>query len=470
MVGAGPTPLEGAGSGGQTGRMSPEAAGRRRNEAALGPTRRARPTVLLRWTTVALAGVTVAACAAAPDSLDLSGTEVEVIGVWQDAEAAAFEQVLGRFEQDTGASVTYTSTAGDDLAAVIDERLATGDPPDIAVVPQPGLLRDLARSGHIRPVESLVGDTVERDWGPIWQQLGSVDGELYGVWYKAAHKSLVWYSIGAFEQIGVVPPDDLAGLASIADEFADAGVAAFSVTGTASDAWTMTDWFENLYLRLAGPDRYDELAEHRLAWTDSSVEETLRVMAALLTPSNTTTAEGPETTFAESVEAVFSTAPTAAMVMEGDFVPGVAATAAADLGVDVDTFAFPGQTAGDRYVVGGGDAAVLMRDSVGGAELVRFLATPEAASVWAALGGFVSPNESVDLTAYPDPTTRRIARSLIEAGDGFRFDLSDLQPVAFGGTSGAGMWLELARFTADPSDIDGTMDRLEAAAASAWAA
>jgi ABC-type glycerol-3-phosphate transport system substrate-binding protein len=425
----------------------------------------------MRWASVALAGVTVAACAAVPDSPDLSGTEVEVIGVWQDAEAAAFERVLGRFELDTGATVTYTSTAGDDLAAVLDERFAAGDPPDIAVLPQPGLLRDLARSGRIRPVESLVGDVVDRDWGPIWQQLGSVDGELYGVWYKAAHKSLVWYSIGAFERIGVVPPDDLAGLTSIANELSAAGITAFSVTGTASDAWTMTDWFENLYLRLAGPDRYDELAEHRLAWTDPSVEETLRVMATLLAPSNVTTAEGPETTFTESVEAVFSTDPTAAMVMEGDFVPGVAAaTTAADLSVDVDMFAFPGRTADDRFVVGGGDAVVLMRDSVGGAELVRFLATPEAASVWAALGGFVSPNESVDLTAYPDPTTQRIARSLIEAGDGFRFDLSDLQPVAFGGTRSAGMWLELARFAADPTDLGGTMERLEAAAVIAWAA
>jgi alpha-glucoside transport system substrate-binding protein len=427
----------------------------------------------LRGATAALAVLTcftAAACAQAPDSLDLSGNEVEVIGVWQDAEAAAFEQVLSRFEQETGANVTFTSTAGDDMAAVLDERLAAGDPPDIAVLPQPGLLRALARSGDIRPISQLVGDRVERDWAPIWQRLGSVDGELYGVWYKAAHKSLVWYSIRAFEQIGAVPPDDLAGLTWIAGQLASADIVPFSVTGTASDAWTLTDWFENLFLRLAGPDSYDALAEHRLAWTDPAVEETLRAMAGLLAPANVTTAEGPDTTLVESITAVFSTEPVAAMVMEGDFVPGVvAATMAADVGVDVDAFAFPGRTADDRHVVGGGDAVVLMRDSLGGAELVKYLATPEAASVWAALGGFVSANESVDLTVYPDPTTRRIARSLIEVDDSFRFDLSDLQPVAFGGTSGAGMWLELTRFAADPSDIDGTMERLEAAAALAWA-
>jgi alpha-glucoside transport system substrate-binding protein len=392
-----------------------------------------------------------------------------VIGVWQTTEAAAFNRVLVRFEQETGADVTFTSTAGDDLAAVLNGRIAAGDPPDVAVLPQPGLLEDLARSGHIHPIGSLVGEVVERDWAPIWQQLGSVDGELYGVWFKAAHKSLVWYSIRAFEQVGVVPPDDLTGLASIADELSAAGIVPFSVTSSPSDAWTMTDWFENLYLGMAGPDRYDALARHRLSWTDPTVEATLDVMASLLTPSNVTNVDGHETTLTESVQAVFSTEPSAAMVMEGDFAPGVlAATSAAGLGVDVDVFAFPGPSALDRHVVGGGDSVVLMRDSPGGRELVRYLATPEAASEWASLGGFVSANESVDLTVYPDPTTRRIARSLIEAADGFRFDLSDLQPVAFGGTTGAGMWLELARFAADPSDVEGTMRRLEAAAAMAW--
>ena len=51
------------------------------------------------------------------------------------------------------------------------------------------------------------------------------------------------------------------------------------MTGAASDAWTVTDWFENLYLRLAGPERYDGVAAHELPWTDPSVATTLRAMA-----------------------------------------------------------------------------------------------------------------------------------------------------------------------------------------------
>ncbi len=400
---------------------------------------------------------------------DLSGQHVEVLAVWQDAEAAAFEAVLSRFEQTTGADVTFTSTGGEDTTAVLDRRLAGDDPPDVAFLPQPGLLRRYARTGAILPIDGIVGDQVDADWAPVWQRLGRVDGTLYGLWFKAADKSLVWYSLAHFEQAGLVPPDDLDGLRRVIDAFAAAGVPAFSVTGAPSEAWTLTDWFENLYLRLAGPERYDDLAEHRIPWTDPSVGETLREMASLLRPDATTRVAGDDTTFPESVAGVFSTRPQAAMVMEGDFVPGVVADATdAEVGVDVDVFDFPGRSANDRFVVGAGDAAVLMKDSTAADALLRYLASPDAASVWAALGGFVSPNDEVDLAVYPDATSRRIARSLLEAGDGFRFDLSDLQPVEFGGTTARGMWAELSRFVADPSDVGATMSRLEADAAQAW--
>ena len=296
------------------------------------------------------------------------------MAVWQDAEADAFRAVLDRFEATTGATVTYTSTAGEDITAVLDRRIGAGNPPDVAVLPQPGLLERYARSGDILAVDDLVGDTVRSGWAPVWQRLGSVDGELYGVWFKAANKSLVWYSIGRFEDAGVVPPDDLAGLGKVADQFAADGVPAFSLPGVPSDAWVLTDWFENLYLRLAGPDRYDALAEHRLPWTDPSVAETLRMMADLLSPARTVRVDGPETDFPDSVGAVLSTDPAAAMVMEGDFVPGVVAgTTRAQLEIDADVFDFPGLSTGVRYVVGAGDAAVLMRPSDGGQALLRYL-------------------------------------------------------------------------------------------------
>ena len=414
-------------------------------------------------------GVLATACSDEPeDALDLGGARVEVVAVWQDTEADAFREVLQSFEDATGADVEYTSTEGEDITAYLDRRLEVADAPELAVLPQPGLLERYARSGAIVPVDDIVGGAVDARWGRPWRDLGSVAGRLYGVWFKAAHKSLVWYSLRAFEDAGLLPPDDLDGLTETARALAAAGVPAFSLTGAAAEDWIATDWFENLYLRIAGPDRYDDLARRRIPWTHPTVGEALRQMAAVLGAGDVLRVAGPETTFPEAVSAVFSTRPAAAMLVEGDFVPGVAVDPRAEVGVDVDVFDFPGLLPTDRYVVGGGDAAVVMRSTEPARALLRHLASAEAAEIWARLGGFLSPNEDVDLAAYPDPTTRRIARSLLDAGDRFRFDLSDLQPVTFGGTTGAGMWKELGSFARDPADVAGTMARLEAAAAAAW--
>ena len=111
--------------------------------------------------------------------------------------------------------------------------------------------------------------------------------------------------------------------------------------------------------------------------------------------------------------------------------------------------------------------AVLFRRSAAGDAFLRYLATPDAAARWAADGGFVSPNVNLDLSVYPDDLTRSIARNVLDAGDGFRFDLSDLQPPAFGSTPAAGMQAALADFLVT-RDVDATASRLETAARAAY--
>jgi alpha-glucoside transport system substrate-binding protein len=111
---------------------------------------------------------------------------------------------------------------------------------------------------------------------------------------------------------------------------------------------------------------------------------------------------------------------------------------------------------------------VQLRPSRAGAELMRFLASPEAAAVWARAGGFVSANQELDLATYPDALSRSIARSVVEAGDGFRFDLSDQQPSAFGSTAAGGMQLALHDFLRT-GDVPGTARRLEQLATAAYA-
>jgi alpha-glucoside transport system substrate-binding protein len=400
----------------------------------------------------------------APADRRLAGS-VEVLATWSGVEEQRFRQVLDAFQRATGISVTYTS-AGHRLPAVLSARIAADDAPDVALLAQPGLLREHAAAGRLVPLDAettrLVGDNFAR----TFHDLGSFDGRLYGVWFKAASKSLVWYDVAAFERLGVVPPRDLAGLQHLVDRLARHGTPPFAVAG--GDGWTLTDWFENLYLRLAGPQRYDDLAAGRLPWTDGSVTSALDVLAELLAPEQLP--GGVETAlttgFEEAVQQVFVHR-RAAMLVQGDFVAALlSGTTDVRLGVDADVFAFPLGPDELPGIVGGGDVAVQLRPSEAGAALLRFLATPEAAQPWASQGGFLSPNLSLDLAVYPDEPTRAIARRLLEAGDDFRFDLSDLQPAAFGATEEAGLRAELRAFLVH-RDAARTAAGLAAAAASA---
>jgi ABC-type glycerol-3-phosphate transport system substrate-binding protein len=387
--------------------------------------------------------------------------------VWSGAERQHFELVLRAFTRQTGVAVSYAS-AGYSVPAFLRARLAAGRLPDVAFLPQPGLLRSYAADHLLVPLNRIAGSAVASNYYPVWRRLGSVGGTLYGVWFKAANKSLIWYNEDLFERAGVAPPASIDGLVLLTHTLARLHIPAVAVGG--ADGWTLADWFSNLYLRLAGPSRYDLLAEHRIPWTDATVKATLRRLASVLSPG--VIAGGPRaalaTSYPGSVQETFASPPAAAMVFEGDFVAGViTGQTDARLGVDADAFAFPAVGWSRPTVVAGGDAAVLMRRSAAGDALIRFLASPQAAAIWAARGGFVSPNINLGLSVYPDTVTRSIARSLLESGSNFRFSLSDLTPASFGGTEGQGMRKILQQFLLR-RNVGATAARLEQAARKAY--
>src|SRR5690348_4160831 len=122
----------------------------------------------------------------------LSGQTIEVLAVWSDEEQAAFERVLDAFEERTGATVKYVS-GGDEVPTVLATRLAGGSPPDIAGIAQPALVRTLARAGSLVPLDPGTESVIDAQFAPVWKELGTVDGTLYGFVFKAANKSTVWY-------------------------------------------------------------------------------------------------------------------------------------------------------------------------------------------------------------------------------------------------------------------------------------
>jgi alpha-glucoside transport system substrate-binding protein len=401
---------------------------------------------------------------------DLSGQTVEVAATWTSAEQTNFEKVLGLFEDQTGATVKYIST-GDDIAAYLGPKIEGGKPPDVAILPQPGVLRSFADDGALVSIEQAAGDLVDQNYAPAARDVGSVDGTLYAVWFRAAQKSTVWYNTQVFDDAGVQPPTTWDELLTTAQTISDFGVPPYSIG--VDVGWPLSDLFENIYLRTAGPDMYDKLATHEIPWTDPSVKDALTKMADIVGNSDDIaggTQGALQTDFNGSVTQMFADPPEGAMTFEGNFVAGViTGETNAKVGPDADFFDFPSIDGSPPLVMSGGDLAVQLKETEAGEALIRFLATPEAAEVWAGEGGYISPNTSVDLSAYTDPVDRRIAEAFDKAGDSARYDLSDLQPTAFGATTGQGIWGIFTDFVSDPTDVDGTAQQLEAAAKAAYA-
>ncbi|NYV75946.1 ABC transporter substrate-binding protein [Streptomyces sp. UH6] len=399
----------------------------------------------------------------------LDGQTLEVAAVWTGTEQENFKKVLAEFEKRTGAKVTFVP-AQDPIINFLGSKIAGGSPPDVAMLPQVGAIHQAVEKGWAKPLGADAQAQLAKNYSKGWQDLGTVDGKQYGVYYKAANKSLIWYNAQVFENAGASEPKTWDELLTTAQTVYDSGVTPFSVGG--ADGWTLTDWFENVYLSQAGPEKYDQLAAHEIPWTDPSVKDALTTLAQVWGKADYVAggADGAlQTEFPASVTQTFTGGdqPKAGMVYEGDFVQVNIGETEAKVGTDAKVFPFP--AVGDiAPVVSGGDAAVILEDSEASQALATFLASPDAAGIQAKLGGYLSPNKAVDSSAYPNEVQRKMAEALVQAGDDFRFDMSDQAPQAFGGTPGKGEWKILQDFLKNPKDVEGAQEKLEAEAAKAY--
>jgi len=395
---------------------------------------------------------------------DLSGTTLNVSAAWSGAEQENFEAVLAEFTSQTGANVTYTSF-GDQAATTLGTQLEGGNPPNVAVISSPALLQQFAAAGNLIPLSDATAEQVAANYAQSWIDLGSVDGTQYGVWFKAANKSTVWYNADIYDQAGATAPETWEDFLSQLQLVQDSGYAGISIG--ADVGWPLTDWFENVYLRTAGAEKYDQLTNHEIPWTDESVTEALTVLGTLF-GSPVVQPGAAQRTFPETVTQVFGADPAAGTVFEGDFVAGVITDDGNSVvGENALFYDFPSVNGSAPAVVGGGDVAVAFTDDEATAALMTFLASPAAAEVWVPNGGLTSPNQNVDTSLYPDDISRQIAEALTSA-ETFRFDMSDLTPSAFGGTAGQGFWQIMIEFLENPADVEGAQQALEDAAAAAY--
>jgi alpha-glucoside transport system substrate-binding protein len=398
---------------------------------------------------------------------------VEVLGVWGSEELASFQAMVAPWEQQTGGKMSFTGTR--DLTAILTTRLQAGNPPDIAILPNPGLMAELAKAGNLIPLDSFLDmTTINQDYAKGWVDLGTVDGKLYAIFMKAADKGTVWYNPKVFSANGWTVPDTWDEMIALSDQIvADGKVPAapwsIAIESGAASGWAATDWMAEILLRKYGGDVYDQLVNHSIPWTDSRVKDMWQMFGTVaLTPGYVPGGATAilATNFQDGTYLPFQTPPKAAMDYLGDFAAGFIATQFPDLvaGQDYSFFPFPSIT--QQYsggVTGGADVVVAFKDTPTVRSFVQYLSTADAQTIWVKRGGFTSVNNKVSLDAYPDVLTRAAAQQLTGATL-FRFGAGDSMPSAVQ----TAWWAGVLSYLQDPSQLDSILANIESVAQTAY--
>src|SRR5215212_11345404 len=161
----------------------------------------------------------------APTKASVSGS-VTILADWTGAEGKSFQAVLAGFKKKNP-DVTVKYKPSTDIASALSTAVQGGNPPDLAAIPNPGLMKDFAGRGALKPI-TFARSTVAKNYAADWVKLGTVNGKLYGVFFKGANKSTVWYNVHSFKNAGLKPPKSWTALLKGAKTLRASGTKAYS--------------------------------------------------------------------------------------------------------------------------------------------------------------------------------------------------------------------------------------------------
>jgi alpha-glucoside transport system substrate-binding protein len=396
--------------------------------------------------------------------------KVEVLGVWGAEELASFQAMVAPWEDDTGGNMEFTGTR--DLIAILTTRVEAGNPPDIAILPNPGQMAELAKDGELVALDSFLDmSKIEDEYAQGWIDLGTVDGKLYGIFMKASSKGTVWYNPKTFAANDWDVPSTWNEMIALSDKIVAEGKNPWSVAIESGEAsgWPATDWIGEILLHESGGTVYDQWVNHEIPWADSKIKSAWQKFGQIVltpdyVPGGAITALA--TNFVDGSYLPFEDPPKAAMYYLGAFTQGFIAEQFPDLVAGEDYAFFPFPTINSQYagaVTGGADVVVVFNDNATTRSFIEYLASAKAQQIWVERGGFTSANSEVSLSAYPDDLARAAAEQLTGATI-FRFDADDNMPSAVQ----KAFWEGTLEYLQNPDQLDAILADIEAEAVNAY--
>ena len=369
------------------------------------------------------------------------GAEVSVYSTITDLEGERLENSWVDFEECTGIDVVYEGS--NEFETQIGVRAQAGNPPDVAIIPQPGLLAAHAKAGYLKPAPAEVEALVDENWSEDWKGYGTVDGTFYAAPMLASVKGYVWYVPSTFEEKGWEVPQTWDEMITLSQTIADegtmkpwcAGFEAGEATG-----WPGTDWVEDAVLRQAGPEVYDQWISHEIPFNDPQIADAFNAVGDIVKNPDyvnggfgdvrsilsTTVEEGGQPVLDGSCAMHHQATFQAANWPEG--------TTVAEDG-DVWAFITPGEEAGAGAITGGGEFVAAYADREEVSAFQQYMASAEFANNRVQQGAAISANKGLDASLAQNPLDQQSIELLQDENTVFRFDASDLMPGAVGANS-----------------------------------
>ena len=370
-----------------------------------------------------------------PAAEELSGEVVTIFTAAGEEQAAAMEDSMVPFEERTGIEVEIEGSGDFETLALV--RAEAGDPPDIYNFPQPGLMADFARSGFLVDLgQFLTEEHMQQQYAQDWIDLGTVDGTLYGVWHNADVKSLVWYPKDDFDAAGYEVPQTWDEMIALSDQIvADGGVPwCIGIESAGATGWVGTDWIEDVMLRTAGAEAYDQWVAGELPFDSPEVRNAFETVGEIwFNPDYVLggTTNILTVAFGDAPLPMFDDPPSCWLHRQASFIVNFFPEGS-EVGTDVDYFYLPPiDEAHGSPVLGSGSILSLGDDTPAGRAVMEYLTTGESTRAEVEAGLFVAPHNDVPLDWYPTDAARGYAE-ILQNADTFRFDGSDLMPGAVG--------------------------------------
>jgi alpha-glucoside transport system substrate-binding protein len=415
---------------------------------------------------VSAAATLLAACGGGGTTSVTQSTSIDLLTTWGDGELDSFNAVIAPFKSQTG--ITFTIETTRDVNATLTTRLAGNNPPDIAILPNPGKMQQLAGQHHLIALDSFLDmNKVHSDYSKAWTDLGSFNGHLYAIFYKAANKGTIWYSPKEFQSNGYQIPTTWDQLIALSDQIAGSGKFpwAMGVESGSASGWPSADWIAQIYLNQSGPDMYDKWVAHTIPWTDPSIKSAFQMFGQIAGGKNYING-APQSILATNFQPAsylpFDSPPKAYLYYLGDFTEGFITGQFKTFtpGTDFNFFPFP--TINSQYqgaVTGGADLVTALKNTTAVQKLVTYLETAGAQEIWVKRGGFTSPNKQVTLDAYPDAVAKASAQQL-QGANIYRFGADDLMPAQVEDA----FWQAMLTYIAHPDQLDSILSNMESVA------